>query len=162
MSRPLLALVATAVLAVCAVAVASAVTHDDDSPTPEHTVRDFLLAAVSRHDGIDACRYVTRQALVDIHAVEPRGKSCEAAFSTSAHLELGGRSVVTEATVKGLSYEAEPESGGRVRVTVSSGGDSRSFVLRKATQRELVEYSTPPTPWRVDVGVVPLLTPVRR
>jgi hypothetical protein len=157
MHRMLLALAATAVLAVCAVAVASAVTHDDDSPTPEHAVRDFLLAALTRHDGLGACRYVSREALVDIHAVEPHGMSCEAAFSTSAHLDLGGRTVFTEAVVKGLSYESERESGGRVRVTVSSGGDSRSFVLRKATRGELVEYSTPPTPWRVVAGVVPLL-----
>jgi hypothetical protein len=157
MHRVLIAFAASAVLAVCAVAVASTVTHDDDSPTPEHTVRDFLLAAVSRHAGLDACRYVTRDALVDIHAVEPRGMSCEAAFSSSAHLDLGGKRIVTEAAVKALSYQTETESDGRVRVTVSSGGDSRSFVLRKATQRELVEYSTPPTPWRVQAGVVPLL-----
>jgi hypothetical protein len=160
--RMLIPFAATAVLTVCAVAVAATVIHDDDSPTPEHTLRDFLLAALSRHDGLRACRYVTREALVDIHAIEPRGMSCEAAVSDYAHLDLGGESVVTEAAVKGLSYKARPESGGRVRVTVSSGGDSRSFVLRKATQRELVEYENPPTPWRIDAGAVPLLTAVRR
>jgi hypothetical protein len=145
-------------LAVCAVAVAAEVTHGDDSPSPAHTVRDFLLAAVARHDGLHACRYVTRQALVDIHAIEPRGMSCEAAVASYAHLDLGGDGVHTEAAVKALDYRTTPEAGGRERVTVSANGDSRSFVLRPATQRELVEYSAPPTPWRIDAGLDALVT----
>ena len=54
--------VATAVLAVCAAAVASVVSHDDGSGTPAHTVRDFLLAALSRNDGLRACPYLTGEA----------------------------------------------------------------------------------------------------
>jgi hypothetical protein len=159
--KPLVAIAVIAVLAVGAVAVSAAVTHDDDSPSPEHTVRDFLLAAVSRHDGLRACRYLSEQAVIDIHRVEPRGMSCEATISDYAHLELGGKVVTTEAAVKGLTYDAETGSDGTVTVTVSSGGAARSFVMRRATQRELVEYLKPPTPWRVEAGVVPLLKPFR-
>jgi hypothetical protein len=150
-----------AVLAVGALAVSAAVTHDDDSPTPEHTVRDFLLAAVSRHDGLRACRYLAEEAVVDVHGGEPRGMSCEATISDDAHLTLGGKVVTTEAAIKGLDYSAETGSDGTVTVTVSSGGAGRSFVLRHATQRELVEYLEPPTPWRIEAGVVPLLKPFR-
>jgi hypothetical protein len=149
----LLAFVATAALLVCAVTIAAEVTHNDDSPSPDHTVRDFLLAAVARHDGLRACRYVTRQALVHVHAIEPRGMSCEAAVSDYAHLNLGGDRVDAEAAVKALDYRAEAEPRGRERVTVSAHGESRSFVLRRATQRELVEYLRPPTPWRIDAGL---------
>jgi hypothetical protein len=156
--RTLLVFGATAALAVCAIAVASAVTHDDDSPSPQHTVRDFLLAAVSRHDGFDACRYVSQLTLVQVHAIEPRGMSCEAAISSSAHLTLGGRRITTEAQVKSLTYRAEAEPDGRERVTVSWRGASRSFVLRRATRSELVELGAPPTPWRIDSGVPELLT----
>jgi hypothetical protein len=151
--KTLLLFVAVAALAVCAAAVAATVTHEDDSPSPEHTVRDFLLAAVSRHDGLDACRYLTGQALAHVHAIEPRGMSCEAVVSDYAHLELGGDRVDTEAAVKALDYRTEPEPGGRERVTASAGGHSLSFVLRRATQRELVEYAKPPTPWRIDAGL---------
>jgi hypothetical protein len=151
--RTLIAFAATAVLLVCAVAVAAEVTHDNDSPSPAHTVRDFLLAAVTRHDGLRACRYVTSQALVHIHAIEPRGMSCEAAVAIHAHLDLGGDRIDTEAAVKALDYRTAPEAGGRERVTVSKGGASLSFVLRRATQRERVEYLDPPTPWRIDAGL---------
>jgi hypothetical protein len=154
--RTLILFVATAVLAVCAAAVASTVTHDDNSPTPEHTVRDFLVAAVAQRAGIDACPYLTPEALAHVEAVEPRGMSCVTAVPTSAHLDLGGKSIHTEAAVKALTYRAEPQAGGRVQVTVSAGGDSRTFVLRRATQPELVEFSAPPTPWRVDEGAVSL------
>jgi hypothetical protein len=155
--RTLVLFAVTAAIAVGAIVVASMVTHADDSPSAQHTVRDFLVAAVARHDGLDACRYVTRQALVEVHAIEPRGMSCEAAVSTSAHLTLEGVRVDTEAAVKALTYRAEDEAGGRVRVTVSAHGSSRSFVLRRATRRELVEFADPPTPWRIDTGVVGLL-----
>jgi hypothetical protein len=155
--RPLIAFTATAVIAVCAAVVSSAVTHgDNDSPTPEHTVRDFLVDAVAQSAGIDTCPYLTPKAQAEMEAVEPRGMSCVTAVATSAHLDLGGKRIDTEAAVKALTYRAEAESGDRVRVTVSDGGDSRTFVLRRATQRELVEFSAPPTPWRVDEGAVSL------
>jgi hypothetical protein len=161
MRQSLIAIAVIAVLAVGAVAVAAAVTHDDDSPTPEHTVRDFLLAAVSRHDGLRACRYLGEEAVIGVRTVEPRGMSCEAAVSDYANLTLGRNRVTTEAAVKGLTYRAETDSDGRVMVTVSSGGAARSFILRRATRRELVEYLDPPTPWRIEAGVVPLLNPLR-
>jgi hypothetical protein len=151
--RTLMLFGVTAAIAVGAIVVASVVTHADDSPSPQHTVRDFLVAAVARHDGLDACRYVARQALVDVHAVEPRGMSCEAAISSYAHLTLGGERVDTEAAVKALTYRVDDEADGRARVTVSANGASRSFVLERATRRELVEYSAPPTPWRIDSGI---------
>lgn len=155
--RTLVAFVATAAIAVCAISVASAVTHDDGSPSPQHTVRDFLVAAVARHDGLRACRYVAREALVDVHEVEPRGMSCEAAVSSYAHLELGGRRIDTEAAVKALTYRVRNEPDGRELVTVSASGDSRSFLLRRATQNERVEYLAPATPWRIEAGFVALL-----
>ena len=156
--RTLLMFGAAAALVPCAVVAASVVSHDDDSPSPQHTVRDFLVAAVARHDGLRACRYVTREALVDVHVIEPRGMSCEAAVSSYAHLTLGGERIDTEAALKSLTYRAEPEPGGRERVTVSAHGASRSFVLRRGTRRELVEYLAPSTPWRIDAGVTGLLT----
>jgi hypothetical protein len=161
MRRSLVAIVVMAVLTVGAVAVAATVTHDDDSPSPEHTVRDFLLAAVSRHDGLRACRYLGEQAVIDVDRGEPRGMSCEAAVSDYAQLTLGGSRFTTEAAVKGLTYRAETARDGTVTVTVSSGGAARSFALRRATRRELVEYLQPPTPWRIEAGVAPLLKPLR-
>jgi hypothetical protein len=151
--KTLLVFIAAAALLVSAAAVAAQVTHDDDSPSPAHTVRDFLLAAVTRHDGLRACRYVTSQALVHLHAIEPRGMSCEAAVAVYARLDLGGDGVDTEAAVKALDYRTQAEAGGRERVTVSSHGGSLSFVLRRATQPERVEYLDPPTPWRIDAGL---------
>jgi zinc transporter ZupT len=154
--RILIAFAAVAVLAVCAAVGAAATIHDNHSPTPQHTVRDFLIDAVAGHDGMDACAYMTSQAQREILAHEPHGMSCVTAVADSAHLELGGKTIDTEAAVKALGYRVRPEPGGRVRVTVSSGGDSRSVVLRKATQSELVEFSAPPTPWRVGAGAASL------
>jgi hypothetical protein len=147
---------ATAAIAAGAFAVAAATTHDDRSGTPEHAVRDFLINAVAEHDGLDACRYVTARSLLELRAADPPGMSCEAAVSSNAHLTLGGERVDTEAEVKALTYGAEPEPDDRMRVTVSARGRSRTFVLQPATQRELVEYDRPPTPWRIDSGLVEL------
>jgi hypothetical protein len=143
----------TAAIAVGAFAVAAATTHDDGSGTPEHTVRDFLVSAVAKHNGFQACRFMTRRSLLELHAAEPRGMSCEAALSSYARLTLGGERVDSEAAVKALAYRVDDEAGGRVRVTVSAHGDSRTFVLRHGTRRELGEFQAPPTPWRVDGGV---------
>lgn len=147
----------TAAIAVAALAGAATFTHDDGSGSPEHTVRDFLVSAVAEHDGFQACRYVTRRTLLEVHAAEPSGMSCEAALSADARLTLGRDTVDTEAAVKALSYRAEPEAGGHMRVTVSAHGDSRTFVLRRGTRRELGEFEAPHTPWRIDAGVAALL-----
>lgn len=149
--RAVLILGATAAIAVGAVALAAAVAHDTGSGTPEHTVRDFLIDAVVDSDGFGACRYVTRHALVEVHAVEPPGTSCEAALS-SARLTLGGEIVDREAAVKRLSYHVERRDG-RAWVTVGADGAARTFVLRRGSRRELAEFEAPPTPWRIDSGV---------
>jgi hypothetical protein len=155
--RTLMLFAVTAAIAVGAFAVAAAMTHDDDSATPEHTVRDFLVSAVAEHNGFQACRYVTRRSLLALHAAEPRGMSCEAALSSYARLTLGGERVDSEAQVKALTYRVADESGGSARVSVSAHGGSRTFVLRRATRRELEEFHAPPTPWRIDSGVERLL-----
>jgi hypothetical protein len=157
MRRTLVLFGVTAAAAVTALAGAAAFSHDDDSGTPEHTVRDFLVSAVAEHDGSDACGFLTRHTLLEVQAAEPRGMSCVTALSSSARLTLGRETVDTEAEVKALSYRAEPEAGNRSRVTVSAHGDSRTFVLRRATRRELVEFAAPSTPWRIDSGIRGLL-----
>lgn len=153
----LMLLAATAAIAVGAFAVAAAMTHDDGSGTPEHTVRDFLVSAVAEHNGFQACRYVTHRSLLELQAADARGMSCEAALSSYARLTLGGERVDSEAQVKALTYRVADESDGSARVTVSAHGDSRTFVLRRATRREVVEYHAPDTPWRIDAGVDGLL-----
>jgi hypothetical protein len=150
--KALIAFLATAALVVCAAAVAAAVSHDDDSPTPAHTVRDFLVAAVAQHAGITACPYLSQQAQARLAAREPRGMSCTTAIADHAHLDLGS-DVDTEAAIKALDYRTEAEAHGRERVTVSASGHGVSFVLRRATQSELVAFSAPPTPWRIDAGL---------
>ena len=155
--RTLIGFAATAVIAVGAFTGAAAFTHDDGSGTPEHTVRDFLVDAVADHDGFDACTYATGRAVQEVAAAVPRGMSCEAAVDSYARLTLGGERIDTEAAVKALTYHAERQADGSERVTVSEHGESRSFVLRRATRRELAEFSAPPTPWRIDSGLVELV-----
>jgi hypothetical protein len=136
--QTLVVFIATAALLVCAVAVAAAATHDDDSPTPAHTVRDFLFAAVTRHDGIEACPFLSRRAQVRLEAAQPRGMSCTTAFAAHARLDLRG-TIDTEAAVKALRYRTQAEPNGRERVTVSAAnGASVAFVLRRATQARRV------------------------
>jgi hypothetical protein len=147
----------TATTAVGAFAAAAATTHDDGSGTPEHTVRDFLVSAVAEHSGLQACRYLTARSLRELRATDPRGMSCEAAVSSYARLTLGGERVDSEAEVKALSYRVAEESDRSARVTVSAHGASRTFALRRATRRELVEYEAPATSWRIDSGVDTLL-----
>jgi hypothetical protein len=155
--RTLIAFAATAAIAVGAFAGASAFTHDDGSGTPAHTVRDFLIDAVADRDGFDACDYLTRRSVQQVLATEPRGMSCEAAVASYARLTLAGERIDTEAAVKALTYRAVRQSDGSERVTVSWHGESRSFVLQRATHRELVEFGAPPTPWRIDSGLVELV-----
>jgi hypothetical protein len=155
--RGLVILGATAAIAIGAFALAAAVAHDSRSGTPEHTVRDFLINAVADHDGFGACRYLTRHALLKVHAVEPPGASCEAALS-AARLTLGGTNLDREAAVKGLSYRVERRDR-RVLVTVGANGATRTFALRRGSRRELGEFEAPPTPWRIDSGVDALVRP---
>jgi hypothetical protein len=148
---------AAVAIAVAAFAGAAAITHDDASGSPDHTVRDFLIGAVAEHNGVEACLYLTRRSLTEVRAVEPHGMSCEAAVASSARLTLGGERVDTEAAVKALTYRVERRPDGRARVTVAAHGESRTFVLRRGTRRELEEFAAPPTPWRIDSGVAGLL-----
>ena len=143
----------TAAIPVVALVGAATFTHDDASGSPDHTVRDFLVSTVAERDGFDACTYVTRRALAELHAVERPGMICEAELGSYARLTLGGETIDTEAAVKALDYRDERESGGRIRVTVCAHGDGRTFVLRRATRRERDEFAAPLTPWRVDAGV---------
>ena len=147
----------TAAAAVTALAGAAAFTHDDDSGTPEHTVRDFLVDAVVDHDGMDACAYASSRSLRRLQAAAPRGMSCVTAVADHAELTLGGEPIATEAAMKALTYRAERHADGGERVTVSGHGDSRSFLLRRATQSERVEFEAPHTPWRIDAGFVELI-----
>jgi hypothetical protein len=147
----------TAAFAFAAFAGAAAFTHDDGSGTPEHTVRDFLIAAVVDHDGMDACAYASSRSLQRLEAATPRGMSCVTAVADQPHLTLGSERIATEAAVKALTYRAVRRADGGEDVTVSGHGDSRSFLLRRATQSERVEFHAPPTPWRIDAGFVELL-----
>ena len=148
---------ATAAIALGGFAVAAAMTHDDGSGSPEHTVRDFLVSAVAEHNGFQACGYLTDRSQREVQADEPRGMLCEAVLSSDARLTLGGERVDSEAAVKALNYRVAREPDGRERVTVSAHGESRTFVLRLGTRRELGEFSAPPTPWRIESGVASLL-----
>jgi hypothetical protein len=141
--------------AIAALAVAAAVTHDNHAGTPQHTVRDFLLSAVVDRDGLDSCPYLTDRALRRVRAAEPRGMSCVTALA-AARLVLGGRRIDDDAEVKALSYRTLPD-GAEVRVTISAGGASRTFVLRRATRSEANAFKAPATPWRIDSGVLGLL-----
>jgi hypothetical protein len=147
----------TAAFAVAAFASAATFTHDDGSGTPEHTVRDFLVSAVVDHDGMDACAFASSRSLQRLEAPTPGGMSCVTAVADHAQLTLGGEPIATEAAVKALTYRAERQADGGERVTVSGHGDSRSFLLRRATRSERVEFDAPPTPWRIDAGVTGLL-----
>jgi hypothetical protein len=150
-----IAFAVTAVVAVAALAAAGAVTHDDDSGSPQHTVRDFLVSAVVDQEGLAACPYLTDYALQSVRAFEPRGMSCVTAMA-SAGLTLGGERVDAESEVKALSYRTERRGKG-VRVTVSTGGAAQTFVLLPATRTELGEFDPPPTQWRIDSGIDALL-----
>jgi hypothetical protein len=151
----LTALAATAIVAVAAFLGARAVARDVDTGTPAHTVRDFLVTALAERNGVHACAFLTPRAEAEIAAAEPRDTPCEAAMEF-ARLSLGSRTVRLESTIKGLSYRAE-QRGARAWVTVSSGGAQRTFALRRATRRELVEFQAPPTDWRIDSGAAALV-----
>jgi hypothetical protein len=153
--RALVGLVVMLVAAVGAFLGARAVARDDGAGTPAHTVRDFLVKAVAEDDGVGACRFLTDRAVREVAAVEPRDTPCQAALAF-ARLTLGSRDVRLESTIKGLSY-AVAQRGATARVTVGYHGGGRTFVLRMATHQELLELGAPPTPWRIDAGVAPLL-----
>ena len=155
--RTLSAFAAMAVIAVAAFAGAAAFSHVHGSGSSEHAVRDFLTDAVVDRDGVDACAYASSRSLQRLLSVDPRGMSCVTAVAVYAHLTLGGEPVATEAAVKALSCRAERQADGAERVTVSARGDSRAFVLRRATHRELTEFDAPSTPWRIESGFVELL-----
>jgi hypothetical protein len=118
--RTLVLFDATAAIAVGAIVVASVVTHGDDSPSPQHTVRDFLLDAVVDHDGMDACAYASSRSLQRLQATAPRGMSCVTAVADHAELTLGGERIATEAAVKALTYRAERQADGGERVRCPS------------------------------------------
>jgi hypothetical protein len=149
--QTLLLMVATAVLAVSAVALGTLLDQDTDTAYPAGTVRAFLVTAAVDHNGVVACRYLTPHALRQLQRALPPDTSCEAALSFQ-RLRLGGRLIDQESDVKGLAYRVE-QRGGRARVTVSVDGAARSFELRTATATERDEFQPPPTQWRIDSGV---------
>jgi hypothetical protein len=153
--RAVLGFAAVAVIAVGAFLGARAVARNLDPGTPASTVRDFLITTVADRDGVDACRYLTPHATRQVAADEPRDTPCPAALEF-ARLTLGRGTVRLESTIKGLSYRVE-KRGDRSQVTVEADGAARTFELRKATASELAEFEAPPTPWRIDSGVVALV-----
>lgn len=134
---------------------ADALGRENESGTPVHTVRDFLIVAVVDHDGVDACRYLTPHATRQAIATQPPNTTCSLALS-SARLVLGSDNVRNEAAVKRLTYNVR-QQGDRAWVSVSADGATRTFVLRKATANQLVGYDLPHSSWRIDSGVALLL-----
>jgi hypothetical protein len=149
--RTALVIAATAVLAVSAVALGTALGRDTGAGSPAGTVRDFLIVAAVDRNSVGACRYLTARAVRRVENVEPPHTSCEIAL-WAARLRLGSRLIDQESAVKGLTYRAE-QRGERARVTVSGDGSALTFGLRRATATERDEFQAPPTPWRIDSGV---------
>ena len=131
---------------------ADALGRENESGTPAHTVRDYLVVAVVDHDGVDACRYLTPHATRQVIAVQPPGTTCSLALS-SARLVLGRDHVRDEAAVKELAYNVRVR-GDRAWVRVSADGAARTFVLRKAPASRLAGYDLPHSPWRIESGVL--------
>jgi hypothetical protein len=148
--RGAIAVVVLLVLAASAVAVGTALSRDRVAGTPIDTVRSFLIDTAIDHNGVFGCRYLTVEAQRRLQDAQTPHPSCEIALS-HRQLTLGGRTLDTEAAVKGLSYRAV-QSGGRARVTVSANGASLTFGLRRATASEKAEFQPPPTDWRIDSG----------
>jgi hypothetical protein len=133
-----------------------------DSPiaTPEGTVRSFLIWGVVDHNGFEACRYLTRAAVLESHALGyAQDADCQAMFDT-ASLRLGSVQIAEESQVKRLSYRVSQKDR-HAEVTVTGDGASRMFLLRRGTAEELDEFNEPPTPWRIDSGVSALLPRLR-
>jgi hypothetical protein len=141
-----------AVAALVAVAVAGttvAVRHES-APTPQDTVRGFLVTVVVDQDTVTACRYLTSRAEAEIAAAEPRATPCEQGLM-GAKLTLGGDTAGSEAAVKLLRYRTQ-QDGGTARVTVQADGATRAFTLRKVTGQSFAGPA-PDGPWRIDGGV---------
>ena len=133
-----------------------------DSPvaTPEDTVKSFLIWGVVDHNGFEACRYLTRAAVLESHALGyAQDADCQAMFDT-ASLRLGSVQIGEESQVKRLSYRVSQQDR-RAEVTITGDGASRVFLLRRGTAEELGEFDEPPTPWRIDSGVSALLPRLR-
>jgi hypothetical protein len=150
------ALVALAAVAVAGSAVAAG-RHQAD-PTPQDTVRAFLVTAVVDQDTVTACEYLTTHAKAEIAAAEPRDTPCEQGLM-GARLTLGGDAIGSEAAVKLLRYDAQ-DDGGRARVTVQANGATQAFTLRKVTG-ESFAGPVPDGPWRIDGGVGAVVAPGR-
>jgi hypothetical protein len=150
--RTALVIAATAVLAMSAVALGTALGRDTRAGSPTGTVRDFLIVAAVDRNSVVACRYLTAHAVRRVENVEPPHTSCEIALS-AARLRLGGRVIDQESAVKGLTYRVE-QRGTRAGVTVSADdGAALTFGLRRATATERDEFQAPTTLWRIDSGV---------
>jgi hypothetical protein len=149
-----LAVVALAAVAVAGSAVA-AVRHES-APTPNDTVRGFLVTAVVDQDTVTACKYLTSHAKAEIAAAEPRATPCEQGLM-GARLTLGGDALGSEAAVKLLRYHAR-QDGGRARVTVQANGATRAFTLRRVTGQSFAGPG-PDGSWRIDGGVGALVAP---
>lgn len=156
---PAVAVIVAMAFAVAAPAVAAHNTRLSRQHTPEATVRDFLTSAVVNNDGFTACRYLTSRARLSF---EDNGtdQSC-ASFFGDAHLTLGGLPVQTNAQLNQLSYRVVPKRSASL-VEVSHGGQTISFLVRRANWQDTVEFMNPPTGWRIDSSVASLGPPVAK
>lgn len=148
-----------ALVALVAVAVAGsavALGRHGSAPTPQDTVRAFLVTAVVDQDTVTACEYLTSHAQAEVAAAEPPATPCEQGLM-GARLTLGSDAIGTEAAVKRLRYHAQ-DDGARARVTVQADGATRAFTLRNVTGASFAGPS-PDGPWRIDGGVGPLVAP---
>src|SRR5690348_7268360 len=116
-----------AALTLTALAVVAFVIRDSrDTPaaTPEGTVRAMLIWSVANHNGFEACRYLTRRAVLEAQA---RGAGqdddCQTMFD-NATLRLGHVQVHLEAQLKRLTYRVWRDDRHAV-VTVSGDGGSK-------------------------------------
>jgi hypothetical protein len=118
--------------------------------SPQTTVRDFLSSAVVDNNGSVACAYLTARGRESFER-HLAGPDCTTFFG-SARLTLGGLALNSDRRLGMVTYTATAQGGNRL-VRVSHGGQSVSFVLRRANGPEAGEFQAPPTPWRIASGL---------
>ena len=156
MRRTILGLAVVAVVAAATLAVAATAAPERDEASPAATVRSLLITGLVDDDGFDACQYLTfhERAAVGRAVGEPH-TTCATAIPF-AHLVLGRTSVDLEAAAKRLGYHVQVR-GPEATVTVTAGGASHTFRLKRAGAAQRAEFRAPPTPWRIDSGVASLV-----
>jgi hypothetical protein len=154
--QPVRRTVVAALVAVVAAGSAVAAVRHESAPTPQDTVRAFLVTAVVDRDTVTACKYLTSRGQAEIAAAEPRHTPCEQGLM-GAKLTLGGDTIGSDAAAKLLRYHAQ-QDGGRARVSVQADGATRTFTLRRVTGKSFAGPG-PDGPWRIDGGVGVLVAP---